>query len=121
MLACLLLAAGCSTPKSVAKMEGAGMRRVFDAQFDPVWTAAIAAAEMDDLRVLDSNKATGYISARRAMSPATFGENVGIWVRALTPVRTEVEIVSRQSGPPLFILGPSDRPLLKRIAIMVEE
>jgi hypothetical protein len=31
-------------------------------------------------------------------------ENIGIWVRTLSPAQTEVEVVDRQAGPPVLAL-----------------
>lgn len=101
ILACALITAGCSTPASVTKMEGQGTRRVFAQGYDPVWNATVGAAQMNDFYILDSDQATGFISARRYMSPTSFGENVAIWVRPVTRAQTQVEVVSRRSGPPV--------------------
>jgi hypothetical protein len=111
----LLLAAGCSTPKSVAQMRGQGTREVYDAGFDRAWSAAVAAAQTGDLYILNANKQTGYISATRGIRPETFGENVGIWVRPLNPAQTEVEVVSRQKGPPVLLLRNWEQRLLANI------
>ncbi|MDB6016953.1 MAG: hypothetical protein JWR19_1442 [Pedosphaera sp.] len=111
-----LLVAGCSTPGSVAKMEGRGTRRVFNDGYNPVWNAAIGAAQLDDLRILDSDEYAGYISVRRAMGTTTFGENISIWVRNISPTETEVEVVSRHSGPPVLPLPNGEQHFLNSIA-----
>lgn len=113
MKACWLLlialaVSGCSTPKSVASLQGHGTKRVFHAAYDPVWNAALIAAEMDYLRVIDADPARGFISARRRMSATTFGENVAIWVHSVAPASTSVEVVSRQTAPWFSI--PPDWP-----------
>jgi hypothetical protein len=115
----ILLVAGCSTPESVAKLEGQGTRQVFTQGYDPVWNAVIGAAQMNDLYILDSDEATGYILARRYMSPTTFGENVAIWVRPVTRVETQVEVVSRRSGPPVADPQNWDERIFRSIATLL--
>src|SRR5688572_7323008 len=100
-VALALFVTGCSTSRSVSNLEGRGTKQTFNYPFDVVWRAAVDAAQLGDLEVLDANRASGYISARRTPQVHTFGENVGLWVRRLDPSRTEVEVVSRQAGPPV--------------------
>jgi hypothetical protein len=118
-LVCLLLVTGCSTPKSVAEMEGRGPSHVFNAGFDPVWNAAMAAARTNGFEIINANRVTGYIGARRGVGPTTFGENLGIWVRGITPVQTEVGVVSRHAGLTILPLRNWQQPVLKSVATMV--
>jgi hypothetical protein len=111
----LLVTDGCSSPQSVSKMQGHGAKAVYDAGYDRVWSAAVASAQMGDLYILNANKATGYISAKRGWRPETFGENVGIWVHGLSPSQTQVEVVSRQAGPPVLVLRNWENRILASI------
>ena|SRR5437867_2769831 len=115
-LALLLMASGCSTTKSVAHMQGQGIKQTYNASFDPVWRAAVDAAQIGDLRVLDANRERGYIAAKRGMRPETFGENVGIWITRVSPSQTQVEIVSRQAGPPKFVIKQWEQDIFRSIA-----
>ncbi len=115
-LICLMGAAGCSTPTSVAKMEGQGKRRVFQAGYGTVWEAAQVAVRMDDFSILEANPRTGYISARRAIGDTTFGDNLGLWVRKKGVDKTEVEIIVRPIGPPVFLTPNPMRQILKTMA-----
>ncbi len=94
-----LLATGCTSPKAVSKLEGRGTSEVYDVNFDFMWAAAHAAAEMGDFEVISADERSGYISARRKMSSSTIGETVGIWVRTVSANKTQVEVVSRLSVP----------------------
>ncbi len=98
----LLVLAGCATPTQVAQSEGKGRVQVYDAPYEDVWNAAVDAAQTGDLEVRNADKAQGYIATGRGIKLHTFGENVGIWVREVAPRQTQVEIVSRQAGPPKF-------------------
>ena len=111
-----ILLAGCATKRQVAEMEGRGDRRVYHASFDQVWRAAIDAAQISDLEVVEANRATGYIAAQRTAQVHTLGENLGLWVRRVDPVRTEVEIVSRQAGPPVLWLKNWQNEIHRAIA-----
>jgi hypothetical protein len=110
-----LLATGCSSPKSVAKMKGQGTREVYDADYDRIWKAAVAAAQMGDLYILNADRDAGYISAQRGWRGSTFGENVGIWIRKVSPTKTEVEVVSRQTGPPVLAIRNWENRILTSI------
>ena len=111
----LVAAAGCSSPTTVAESAGQGRKEVFNANYDAVWRAAVDAAQSGDLYVLHADKYHGYIAARRGIRPETFGENVGIWVRPVSPVQTEVEVVSRQAGPPVLLMRNWEKRILASI------
>jgi hypothetical protein len=115
-LAVALVITGCSTPKKVATLEGRGTRQVFDASFTSVWRAAVDAAQQGELEIMNADRVRGYISARRTVQMETFGENVGVWVRSLNPTRTEVEVVSRQAGPPVMWLRNWENEIMRAIA-----
>ncbi len=121
VLGCVLalLAAGCSSPKTVANMEGKGTIQSFAYSYDTVWRAAVDAAQQGELQVLNADRERGFITARRGVQVETFGENVGIWVRSLGPASTQVEVVSRQSGPPVMWLKNWENEILRAVAANV--
>ena len=96
----LVVLTGCTTQKRVATMEGRGTKQIYTASFDQAWRAAVDASQRD-LEIVSTDRSRGYIGARRTLRPHTFGENVGIWIREIAPAQTEVEVVSRQAGPPV--------------------
>jgi hypothetical protein len=114
-LAFVLAAAGCSTPRSVAELQGQGAKEVYNATYNHVWNAAVASAQMGDLYILHTDKPGGFISAKRSLRPETFGENVAIWVRSISPTQTEVEVISRQAGPPVLIMRNWEKRILASI------
>ncbi|MDB6125663.1 MAG: hypothetical protein JWQ71_4656 [Pedosphaera sp.] len=115
-LALLAFFTGCSSPHSVANLEGRGKRDVFNAGYDRVWSAAVAAAQTGDLTILNADKERGLIVAKRGLRPETFGENVAIFVKGVSPAQTEVEVVSRQAGPPVLVLRNWEGRILSSIA-----
>ena len=110
------LLVGCATQRQVAHMEGDGTRQVYNAPYDQVWRATVDAAQRDGLEVTTSDRSTGYIGARRTIRVHTFGENVGIWVRNVSSSQTEVEVVSRQAGPPVAWLKNWENEIHRAIA-----
>ena len=115
ILGIAFIVCGCSTTSSVAKKEGHGTQQVYRAPFDQVWRAAVDAAQLGDLQILKANRGQGYISARRGVQAETFGENVGLWVKRMSPTETQVEVVSRQAGPPVFWLKNWEHEILRAI------
>jgi len=120
-MACVLalLAAGCSSPKTVANLEGKGTKQSFNYSYDTVWRAAVDAAQQGELQVMNADRERGYISAHRGVQVETFGENVGIWVRSLGPAQTQVEVASRQAGPPVMWLKNWENEILRAVAANV--
>lgn len=98
----IVLFTGCATQRRVAESPGSGTKAVYTAPFDQVWNASLNAAAQDGLQVTSSDRNAGYIAARRSVRLHTLGENVGIWVRSAgNTAQTEVEVLSRQAGPPV--------------------
>lgn len=116
LAACLAAAAGCSTPQTVAEQRGQGSRQVYSAPFNAVWRAAIDAAQLGDLQIIETDRDAGFISSRRGVRIETFGENVGIWVTPLSENQTEVEVISRQAGPPKLWLKNWEDEILRAVA-----
>ena len=106
---------GCSTTSSVAQKQGKGSRQVYPAPFDQVWRAAVDAAQIGNLEILNANREQGYIAAKRGVQKETFGENVGLWITRVSPTETQVEVVSRQAGPPVFWLKNWENEILRTI------
>ena len=96
-------------------MQGKGTKHVFRAPFDQVWRASVDAAQMGELEVLNADRSRGFIASRRTIQVETFGENVGIWVTTLSPTETQVEVVSRQAGPPVAWLKNWENEILRTI------
>ncbi|MDQ6630421.1 MAG: hypothetical protein M3Y82_01530 [Verrucomicrobiota bacterium] len=107
---------GCYTSQQVSQMKGHGSRETFKATYDQVWRAAVDAAQVHGLQVHTTDRANGYLGAGRGVRLNTFGENVGIWVKENSPSETEVEVVSRQAGPPVIWLKNWEKRILSTIS-----
>ena len=115
-LALALMATGCATQRQVAGMQGHGTKEVFNAPFDQVWRSTIDAVPQNGLEILNVDRNSGYIAARRTIRVHTFGENVGIWVAPVSAAETSVEVVSRQAGPPVLWLKNWEHQVLRTVA-----
>jgi hypothetical protein len=115
-LALLFGATGCYTSRYAENGRSHGTKQTFASPFDPVWRAAVDAAQQGDLSVESADRARGYVHARRTMQPHTFGENVGVWVTSLSPNETTVEVASRQAGPPVFWMKNWEHEILNAVA-----
>src|SRR3954451_1994587 len=115
-LAIALFLTGCATQKQVAGMQGHGTKQVFNAPFDSVWKSTVDAVPQNGLEILNVDRNSGYIAARRTIRVHTFGENVGIWVAPVSPAETSVEVVSRQAGPPVVWLKNWENEVLRSVA-----
>jgi hypothetical protein len=116
VLALGILAAGCSSPTTVANLQGQGTRHIYNAPYPAVWRATVDAAQSGDLNILQADPRSGFLSLRRGPRVETFGENVAIYVREAGPAQTEVEVISRQAGPPKFWMRNWERPIHNAIA-----
>lgn len=108
--------AGCSSTQSVGHMQGHGSTQIYNAGFDRVWNAAVAAAQQGHLEIVTVDKENGFISTKRGLEPDSFGENVGIWVHKSNSRETWVEVVSRLEGPPVFGMHNWEHRILNSIS-----
>jgi len=107
---------GCATSNGVANLQGHGTKQVFNAPFEPIWTASMDAVYANQLTLLMTNLSgsVGYISAERGLSRSSVGETIGIWVVPVSPTETQIEVVSRQKAPWIWSRN-WERPLLQAI------
>lgn len=100
LIACALSSAmlsGCSTLSTAQEAKGSGMSRIYNKDYNTVWSATDEVVRNSGLSVASSNKEKGEILAESGMGAFTYGENVAVFVTELdkTP-QTKVEIVSKR-------------------------
>ena len=98
----LALAGGCATTETVKQARGEGSKRLFPQDLKTVRAAVAASAKSRGLDILENNDDGFVLSA--GLSWRSFGERVAVFVRAVSPRLTEVEVVSRP------LLGPMNFP-----------
>lgn len=89
----LAFSAGCATTETVKQARGEGSKRLFPQDLKGVRAAVVAAAKSRGLDVLETNDDGFVLSA--GVNWRSFGERVAVFVRAVSPRLTEVEVVSR--------------------------
>lgn len=86
---------GCSTLADAT--QGSGTLKVYARPFDRVWEATVDSAQEAGLTLVSVNKPQGVILAQSTMGFFTWGENVAIYVAAVSgqQTQTRVEVVSK--------------------------
>jgi len=112
-----LLLMGCATEKRVTTLEGRGTKQMYTATYDQTWRATVDAAQRGNLQIMTADRYSGYIATRRGLPGSTLGENIGIWVREVSPLQTEVEVVSRQPDTPVAWLRKGENDIQRDVAV----
>jgi hypothetical protein len=79
VVAFLLFCMGCATVDSLQRGAGGETFLVQNKSYDEIWRAAILAVGKQ-LTIVESDKSSGTIKAERAISVATWGELVGVFI-----------------------------------------
>ena len=108
MLACAVLCGCHSNPQTAAypPPPDRGERQIYAVNYETAWAAALGAAEMDNVELVDSDKNSGHIWAKVPVSAENIGQQVNIWVRTVSTNATSIQVVSRRNPP---IGGLSER------------
>ena len=114
LLSVLLLA--CTSVETVKGAKGEGTRRVYDAPYEQVFNAVIAAAAVKKLDVVERDSAARRIVLSHGVTWMSWGENVAVFLTPVSAKSTEVEIVSKAVMTPLNFPPEWDKILLDQIA-----
>jgi len=107
---------GCASMADATSARGQGMAHVYDQPYDTVWDALTASIKDTDLTVVSADKATGTLTAKRAMTAFSWGENVAIFVDRVTgKVSTRVEIVNKRALATNVTAPDWDKTLFKAL------
>ncbi len=116
---CMLatLAGGCASVDTVREAQGEGVSRVYQAAYEPVFKATLAAAQTRELEVVESDKAAGRVILSHGVTWWSWGERIAVFLKPRTETTTAVEIVSKPVLAPLNF--PPDWPqiLLEQIEV----
>lgn len=93
--------AGCATTETVKEARGQGVARAYQAAYEPVFNATLAAARAKNLEVVESDKKTGRLVLAHGVTLWSWGERIAIFIESKGSTRTEVEIVSKPVLSPL--------------------
>lgn len=98
----LVILCGChSNPQTAAypPPPDRGERQVYVINYETAWEAALGAAQMDNLLLVDSDKSSGHIWAKVPVSAENIGQTVNIWVRSVSTNETSVQVISHRNPP----------------------
>lgn len=93
----LLVGSGCTTLQDAKSARGTGKSENYQHSYDKVWDASIEVVQQSNLDLVAQNKEQGEILAQKGMSAFSYGENVAVFVEAVSPSETKVEVVSKRA------------------------
>lgn len=93
----LMLASGCTTLADVKEAKGTGKTGTYDAPFDEVWRVVVEYINASDLELVSEDKSSGTILAQRGINLANYGDNVAVFIEALSDMKTFVEVVHKKA------------------------
>lgn|SRR3989338_4731716 len=86
---------GCATVNTVKGAKGTGTVEEFNYPYDKVYEATIDALKELSIEIVEKNKVSGEIIGKRTASNVSFGERMAVFISALSPQRSKVEIISK--------------------------
>jgi hypothetical protein len=95
-LSILLTAVGCSSLSEIRNLEGEGKKNTYQKSVDEIWPIVILSVNDLGIPIIETNKESGYVLAKRGMSVGSYGENIVIFVKKQSDSVTSVEIISKR-------------------------
>jgi hypothetical protein len=95
-LSILLTAIGCSSLSEIRNLEGEGKKNTYQKSVDEIWPIVILSVNDLGIPIIETNKESGYILAKRGMSVGSYGENIAIFVKKQNDSLTSIEIISNK-------------------------
>jgi len=95
-LSILLTAVGCSSLSEIRNLEGEGKKNTYQKSVDEIWPIVILSVNDLGIPIIETNKDSGYVLAKRGMSVGSYGENIAIFVKKQNDSLTSVEIISKR-------------------------
>ena len=94
----MLILTGCTTLADVrdAKGQGEGETATYAAGFEEVWDAVVEYIEGAELDLITAHQGTGIILAERGVNFANYGDNLAVFVDAMTETTTAVAAVHKK-------------------------
>ncbi len=112
-----LLVGGCASMQTVKEAKGQGVSRLYQYSYDDVFDATLAAAKSKQLEVVESDKPGGRLLLSHGITWWSWGERIAVFLKAMTPKTTEVEIVSKPILSPLNFPPDWQQILLEQIDV----
>lgn len=119
LIALMPLLGGCNTLGNAKDSRGDGMARVYPSSHEQVWRVVPRAANDLDLSIAGMYEDEGYILAERGATMMSWGERVAIFVDAIGPASTQVEVVSKRAVAVNITAADFEKQLLDKIGEML--
>jgi uncharacterized protein YceK len=87
---------GCSSLSEITKLEGEGKKNIYQKNIDVIWPIVILSINDLGIPIIETNKESGYVLAKRGVSVGSYGENIAIFVKKQNDSVTSVEIISKR-------------------------
>jgi hypothetical protein len=110
------LVGGCASTETVKEARGQGITRMYADPYEAVYNAVVAAAKTKELEMVESDLASGRLVFSHGVTWLSWGERIAVFVKAVSPKSTEVEIVSKPVMSPLNFPPDWEKILLDQIA-----
>ena len=93
----MIFASGCTTLADVKAAKGEGVKGTYDVSFEEIWDTVVEYINSSDLDLVSEDKSSGTILAQRGINLANYGDNVAVFIEAISDVRTLVEVVHKKA------------------------
>ena len=87
---------GCSSLSEITKLEGEGKKNIYQKNIDVIWPIVILSINDLGIPIIETNKESGYVLAKRGVSVGSYGENIAVFVKKQNDSVTSVEIISKR-------------------------
>ena len=108
----MLLVAGCASTDTVMKARGEGSKRLYREDQKVVHAAVLAVARERQFTLVENSP--GSLAFSTGLSWRSFGENIAVFLRTISPRLTEVEVISKP------VMGAWNFPRDWEIALLEE-
>ncbi len=116
----MALIGGCSTLADAKAGKGTGVSQSFPVSAERVWQVLPAAVKNAGIDYVADNKAEGYAVAQRGISAFSYGENVAIFVDAVQPEVTKVEVVTKKALATTIFAPDWARSIFDKISELIK-
>lgn len=96
-------ASGCATISTVEAARGSGPAQIYEYPYDHVYDIAVNSLREQKIKIVEENRETGTILAKKGMSLLSWGEKMAVFVSKINDHETRVEVISRRALTTNFI------------------
>ena len=94
---------GCATTSTIRHAKGTGKSEVFNYPYGRVFDSAVDAIRDHTMEIIEKDRTSGTIIAKKGISAWSWGERVGVYFYKIDEAHTKVEVISK-------LVSELDRP-----------